>query len=207
MLLSQSHMSESECTSSYWNTTCPWSRSLSVMSTHLSQIGWAGFYNRNIKVLITYLVLTCLFSNLFLTVLNNYSMGFNHGLYCALNRTLTFSFWHVDSTSEWWWKIALSISRTTLFLESCSSERMWNSIRNSKSSNSVASYAPSMISEQSNSDYVIAATNDMEYICFLTSLFLIDKSNVLKAYGPSCYRSLFADLSYKVLPTIGSTVD
>jgi hypothetical protein len=72
----------------------------------------------------TYLVPICLFSSLFLTTLNNYSMGFNHGLYCALNKTLTFNFWHVAKTCEWWWMMALSMNKTTLFLANYSSERM-----------------------------------------------------------------------------------
>lgn len=134
-------------------------------------------------------------------------MGFNHGLYWALKRTLTLSFWQVESTCEWWWKIALSMNRTTLFWACCGSDRIWNSNRYNRSSNRVASYAPSTISLHSNWSLVIAAMKDIEYTCFFTSLFLIDKSNVLNACSPSWCLSLFWDLSYKVLPTMGTTTN
>ena len=133
------HKSKSECTSSGNDTTCPLFLPLRCPSVSLSLPQASQVYIRSRIGIGTYFVFMTLLRSFLLTWPKSNSIGFNQGLYSALNNTWTFRLLHVSKTLEWWWNLALSMKSTTGLLQLCWSVLTWSSILYRTSSKRVAS--------------------------------------------------------------------
>ena len=122
----------------------------------------------------------------FLIWLNNYSIGFSHDEYSALNKTFTFILRAVSKTCECLWITALSMNNTmSLFLVAGCVRKLCR-VLYTKFSKMTLSMPPSTTWCEITLPKLMAAIMDSEYCYFFSSCyFSLDSFSIFIPYLPN----------------------